>query len=50
MKPTKCRPILPPIRGSKSSGSLVMVDIATTTGNGVDEAIEFVERLIRGEE
>ena len=50
MKPTKCHPILPPIRGSKSSGLLVVVNIATTTSDGVDEAMEFVERLIRGEE
>ena len=48
MKPTKCRPILLLMRDSKSSGSLVVVDIATATGNGVDE--EVVEQLISGEE
>ena len=50
MKPTKCRPILLLMRDSKSSGSLVVVDIAIATGNGVDEAVEFVEQLISGEE
>ena len=49
MKPTKCRLILPLMRNSKTNGSLVVVNIANTTDNGVDEAMEFVERLIRGE-
>ena len=40
MKPTKCCPVLPPMRDSKSSGSLVVVDIATATDNGINEAVE----------
>ena len=40
MKPTKCCPVLLSMRGNKSSGSLVVVDIATAIDNGINEAVE----------